>query len=265
MTPDIMWYTLLSELVTIVKTSPVEYASLFTDMPDKKQTIIIDCSGELPLDAVIDSLKNLVPTSIDDFMPEFTTTTDRSRMARYASFADMVSPYYNYCVLMCGIPFVDVQGTLEDWLKVSSQWEVLSAYFPREKTYFNKVSQILKDVIQKKDNSKFWFDMFSMEKCGSGSQEEVRGWFSDLYKTVPSLKMTCNYSSHLAKVSYKNLNKNQDYVMFHGILSSDLKEDCLVPEFGRILYHKPEQPVVTKKEPMKIKTETIVYNALETV
>ncbi len=260
MSPDIMWHTLLSEAVQIVAQNQEKYASLFTTTPGEKQTVII-VTGELvvmPLNVLTDSVKKLVPTNSDLFMPEFTTTTDRARFARYAAFLDLVSPYYSYMMLACGIPYVDVRGTLDDWKTVAANWKEIGKLLSGHEDFFNETNQLLDRLIENIDNPKFWLDMFYLEKCGSGSQTEVFGWFSRLFRVQPKhVRYVSNFATHLAKVCYKQINTNMNYEMYHGILSSKLTGDLLEPEFSSMIYHRPETPKVEAFEPFKTETTVI--------
>lgn len=245
LTPDIMWHTLLSEVVSIVAETPAGYAELFTSTPGKKKEIVVQSNSltEMPLDVLISAIKPLVPTNADLFLPEFTTTTLRARFARYASFADLVSPYYSYSMFCCGIPYVDLQGTDEDWRKVENGWIELGHLIKGQEMFFIKVLSILDAICRKTID---WSTIFSMQRCGSGGQVEASGWWTDLYRVQPqSPRFAYNFATHLAKVSYKQLNTNMDYEMYHGLLQSRLEDDCLVPDFGSIVYRRPEKPVVT--------------------
>ncbi|MDA1281002.1 MAG: DUF4419 domain-containing protein, partial [Chloroflexi bacterium] len=115
LTPDMLWYDLLCELATVIKSDPERFRKFFSETEEKQHIIVPSESlTVLPLGLVIDALRNVVPTSIDEFLPEFTTTTRRARSARYAAFCDAMSVYYNYSMYMCGIPAVHVKGTHED-------------------------------------------------------------------------------------------------------------------------------------------------------
>jgi len=264
MTPDIMWHTLLSEVVQIVAENPKAYAHLFTETPDQKQTIIIRTPElvVMPLDVLIYSIKKLVPTNTDVFMPEFTTTTDSARFARYASFADLVSPYYNYMMLACGIPYVDVRGTKEDWQKVATCWKAIGGLLPGHEKFFASVQKTLDAIPNKMNDPKFWLQMFRLEKCGSGSQTEAFGWFTDLFRIQPKhVRYVENFASHLAKVCYKQLNTNKNYEMYHGITVSRLVGDCLEPDFAAMIYERPEKPKVEAYDPYKMEIETTIIGA----
>lgn len=236
--PDIVWYTLLCEVAEIVKATPDNYGSLFTTMPGNKQTILVKSEGTevLPLKPIFEELKVRCPTDINLFCPEFSTSNERSRLATIAAFADVVSPYYNYFMYSCGISSVTVLGTEEDWQKVVDNWIKLKDLFTQEPKYFNTVGVIVDSI---KRNLINWNNIFTGNPCGSGSQIEITGWWSKLYYKQPSFRIMDNFSTNLAKVEYKDLSQQKDYVMYNGLISSNLDSaNILQPEFGHIIYEK---------------------------
>lgn len=235
-TPDILWYTLLGELVLIVQKDVEKYRHLFSEKKEK-QDIKIQ-TGDLivmPLSLLIEELKDKVPTNTESFLPEFSTSTNRSKHAMRAMFCDMCSPYYNYMMFCCGIPAVDVRGEESDYQKIADNWNRLSDLFD-EQDYFYKVKSILQDVVKKKEDNTFWKNMFHLERCGSGSQVEVKGWFSRLFKEYPQIGFPENFSTHVAKVSYEQLNTKKKYEMFDGLFYSHMNGDFLEPRFGFVVY-----------------------------
>ena len=239
LTPDIIWNLLLTQLAEIVGKSPDKYASLFTTTPGVKQEISVPYDGPgyiLPLDRVIEQLGELVPTNTASFLPHFSTTDEYAELAHYATFCDMVSPYYNYSMYCCGIPWIDVLGTGEDWIKLKDSWDEIAKLFPDEANYFTIVSEHLGRILHSETN--IWLSMFKPEKCGSGSQYEIDGWITELFYKKPKFKLVENYSSCVSKVSYKNLSTKQSFVMYSGLLSSQLnhEEQYLYPYFGRTFF-----------------------------
>ncbi len=256
MTPDIMWHTLLSEIVALVAENPTAYADMFTTTPDKKQSLFIQSQDPsvMPLPALVDLLRNIVPTNADLFLPEFSTTTNRSKLCRYASFADLVSPFYTYHTYACGIPYIDVQGTDEDWQRVKDSWCQISVrFYQRHGVYVMLVGERLAQLCREKHNPDFWRDMFRMDVCGSGHQYQIKGWFSDeLFCRHPkndTLSFVENFPTHLARVKYQDLSSKQNYELVAGLLCSELDGDCLIPDFGQIVYHRPEQVKVEPWDP----------------
>lgn len=231
-TPDIIWYTLLSELTIIVKNKPEEFRHLFSKS-DKTEDILVFSGDpiEMPLGTLTNALKDKVPIDIETFFPEFSTRTPKSLHAFQAAFCDMCSPYYNYMMYLCNIPKVDVRGTLDDWKNLFDKWNKLSKII-LESTWTRKVSSILKDLVDNFQNEEFWKKIFSIKHCGSGGQIEVSGWFTEFFKKQPNPKYVENYSSHISLVKYKQINFNQNFEMSVGLFGSRKEDEFMVPEFS---------------------------------
>jgi hypothetical protein len=237
LTPDIVWHTLLSEVVSIVAEFSDYLAYLFTKNPGAKVDILVPTNDlqYLPLPTLMECLRPNIPLKIDLFLPEFTTTNNRSRLAKYASFADLVSPFYNYMTFMCGIPFIELKGTVNDWNLVKENWIEIGKSIKMFPEYFFKVSKILENIPD--GDVDFWQNIFYIKECGSGGQTEAFGWFTDFFRKTPDfIRFTENFSSHVSKVCYKNLETNNKYELFSGIFGSVIDNDCMIPEFGTILY-----------------------------
>jgi len=245
-TPDILWYTILSELVLIVQKDPEAYRHLFSKS-DEKQTLLVNCDGGImPLSLLVDLLKEKVPTDSGLFMPKFTTTHLRGKHAMRAVFCDMCSPYYNYMMLLCDFPAIDVRGQQSDYEKIASHWEQLTELFPAVSEYMNRVGKVIDRIIENLTKVNYWRGMFRLENCGSGHQVKVRGWWTDLYLEVPRTAYPENFSTHVAKVPYTSLNFDppKDFEMQDGLFYSKMNGDFLEPQFGFIINEKKKEPVV---------------------
>jgi hypothetical protein len=192
----------------------------------------------MPLEALISALKDLVPTDVDCFLPKFSTSTERSQHAFHAAFCDMCSPYYNYGMLLCGIPCIDIKGTKEEWCEISNRWKTLTKIFGTEQTWFDSVQKTLDEIKDNLNNSEFWKKMFYLEHCGSGSQVMVFGWWTNFYLKQPSVRYSKNFSTHVSQVNYRQLNLGIDYLMKVGLFTSKQEGDFMVPDFGYIVYEK---------------------------
>jgi len=241
LTPDIFWYTLVCEIAEVVKEDPEKYRNLFTTAPSKTEIIVLtDSLTVLPLGTIIDRLKELVPDKFaDSFLQGFSTTTERSKFAQYAAFADAVSPFYNYGMYLCGIPFVRLDGEKDDWLKIRKAWgEIVKAFQPKGLVkYFDRVAEIIDGIVGHFGGTGIDFkDMFTLERCGSGGQVEADGWFTRLFRKQPELRCTYNFSTHVSKVNYKNLTTGKNFQMQQGLFMSAVADDMLLPEFGQVIF-----------------------------
>lgn len=249
--PDIIWYGLLCEVASIIKAKPDQYRKLFTES-DEKQLIAVqsDSLTVLPLDEIVRMLKTLIPSDVTSFLPEFSTTTDRSRVAKYAAFADAMSPYYNYGMFACGIPSIRVDGTRKDWQKIATNWSAIASALCTHVEYFYKSSVALKSIVEHLGSALQWKTMFNLERCGSGSQTEVSGWITDLFLTQPKgPKYVSNFASHLSKVEYEQLQTKRKFVAFHGLLFSTEQDGLLLPDFGQVILEQTAPKTTKYKEP----------------
>ena len=253
-TPDILWFTLMNEVATVVRENAKGLRDLFTTTAGK-QLILVQTGDPyvLPLDLVVDRLRGLVPAGADQFLPTFTTSTEASRLAFAAAFCDMVSPYYEYGMFCCGYPRIVIQGDIPDYVDITERWrnlpatliKVMSAYHAKTLGTLEQVTRMLDGASRNADEALlFWQGMFKAERCGSGHQTEIKGWFVDLFRRGTGKegrrgapRYASNYDPHVAKVDYKNVSTDRTFTMLHGVFGSLLGESGVAaPEFGSAVF-----------------------------
>lgn len=247
--PNHLWYTLLCELAAKVKANPEPFRHVFTTSQDKKG-IIVPCDGigfVIDMHLLLNELKKEVPTDTAMFFPEFTTNTYRSQIAKYAAFADMASPYYDYFMRACGFPAIDVRGTRDDWQLMANKWRDISNLFPSLAEWFERVQGVLDKCVVFYDHADWWKEMYNNKQCGSGSDVLVKGWFTDLFYTKCDFPKPNNFPPCVSIVDYTriNLHNSNDVAKFqmkHGLFYSRLEGDFLVPDFGYVLFNKLDEP-----------------------
>jgi len=267
--PDDFWYIILTEIASQIKQTPDNYRSLFTTAEEGKTEIIIQNGDPVNMNfnTLINALKEVVPTNVDVFLPTFSTSTPLSKLAFYASFADMVSPYYNYSMLLCGISKVKVLGSPEEYDKMWSALvklvgifkddEVLQPYLTQS---LNVFSEIVRSV--KKPDAKFWKEIFTLKKCGSGSEVMVNGWITKLFIKQPRVQYVENYPSQVSVVSYTNLDTGKKYKKYAGLFGSRIENEFLVPEYGYFVNEVIESEKEKNKEEKSLE-ETIISKGKE--
>lgn len=247
LTPDIYWYTILSEIASHIKANSEKYRSLFTTSNGKVEIIVQTTDDELiDLNLILKALEKAVPTNTKVFLPEFTTSTDSSRLAFKAAFADAMTPYYNYSMYMCGLRKINLLGSEEDWRQIRTSLEALKEILDC-KEYLDTVIELTNSINLNLTNPdvEFLKDIFKMKRCGSGGQVEVDGWIKKLFIEKVRLGYVQNYPSHLAIVPYKNLDTGMKFELMHGVLSSNIIDEFLVPHFGYVInqFDKTTAPV----------------------
>lgn len=245
--PDDIWNIILSELAVEINKNSGSYATLFTTTPEKKQTITVltgDVESIDPL-AFIDALKNKIPSDVDAFLPTFSTTTDANILANSVVFCDMVSPYYNYCSKLCGIPKILILGEIEDWLILTAKIKNLTTIFStgtinKYLTNCHAIATKLYYAICGTNTVEFFKNIFKIKFCGSGS-DEVNGWMLSFLMNNPTRMGEDLLPSHISSMHYKNLDTDREFDLYSGIFYSTLKDGFIIPDYhtARVETTKP--------------------------
>lgn len=235
--PSILWYTIVSELAVYVAGKPEEFRHLFSTSSGKK-TIAVQGEASLSMPAhFLPALKEAVPMSFP--FPAFTTNTEGYDIAIGAAFCDMCSPYYDYLMFRCGIPFVQVEGTDEDWKLLQSLIKELHFTF-RPTDYFTNKGldpwfeslRLLIDQIRFDASKEFWTDIFGRKNCGSGHPDACTGWFLKFFIDRPLGNAVVNCNSHVSKFTVTQLESGEKYQFRAGLLSSIDTGKMLQPQFN---------------------------------
>eukprot|EP00397_Hematodinium_sp_SG-2012_P048102 GEMP01054966.1.p1 GENE.GEMP01054966.1~~GEMP01054966.1.p1 ORF type:complete len:401 (+),score=92.02 GEMP01054966.1:165-1367(+) len=220
LTPDILWFTILTEIALSVNAAPEAFRAIYTDAPEgaeKKEVLI----GNFPSDPQFlhefcAKLKELVPVNVDLFLPKFSTTGPEAEMAICSAFLQAAAEFY-FIRGGCGIPRVAVRGTSADYAKMVDNLDAMKAFWPVKdgtmrsrygicavtgKQYLEKAidicSQIAKQVKRREESRKlnkkyiptaaevtFWKKMYYRnELCASATPVAADavpcGWILDL-------------------------------------------------------------------------------------
>lgn len=266
MRPDDIWYVILCELTSKIAKEPAKYESLFTTTPGSKQEISVPTCDIESIDPqlVIEELKDRVPSNVDTFIPEFSTTTLPIKLAMNVAFCDLVSPYYNYSTYLCGIPNIRIEGTLEDWHLILKNLEELKTIFKGNlKEYLNRCLvnvQYMLDAIDNND-AEYFRKMVKLNPCGSGHQFTMNGWIlqflcrDDTTKSIQLEGLPNNFS----KMNYTNLDTGRKFTLYCGLFYSRVENEFLVPGYDAVRIEK------TKKQPTNVDKEDAVKLAIDSM
>jgi hypothetical protein len=253
--PDILWNMVLCEITTAIRANAEDYRYLFSTSDDK-QTISVETDNAVhfPIGKLVVELQKRMPSDIKQFLPTFSTTTPQSTLAQQVTFADAVSPYYNYSMYMCGLRSVTVQGDKLDWEKLRDALMTLSVTLENHlavASYLTDVAIIATTISTTFDSTaqrteierlgleelqrEWWTSMFSLKNCGSGHQVEVDGWIRRLFMTETAPRYIGNYSRHISVMDYKNTTNDTDFRVYSGLFHSVLKDGILLPDFSYVL------------------------------
>jgi hypothetical protein len=240
--PDFIWFTILCEIASMIKKDPEKFRQYFSDAPEKQKiSFHFNENGDVPIDDILFEVMKKIPSNIteDLIVPDFTTLDEKSKFAFKCAFLDTVSPFFALFGLWCGYNKIKVLGEKSDYLLISKTLKKLNHIIPELKDYYDKCKSVIDDIISNWDDSEFWKNICKTDS-GYGSRK-IDGWFIRFFLAEGNGQLYYqldDFPEHLAKVDYTDVENDQDYTMYVGILSSKLEDGYLIPDFNKIIAKK---------------------------
>ena len=129
---------------------------------------------------------------VDRMCADFTTTTIDSRIASQITLMNALQPFFDYEVIrvVCGIPYITIKGTPEDWQKILDRTRLLAEY--DLKWWTDKLCPVLEKFVsaaEGKPDRQFWRcmvkeiapDMIRGGGCSFDVPTQFDGWFLNLF------------------------------------------------------------------------------------
>ena len=218
--PDDWWYTIIRTVaIAIDKNSKKnEVRKYFVNHEGKKQLVVtIDRSNGIDYNYFFREMTKLVqsnikvPGYVDTIRSDFSTSTSVHRISSEISIMSSMQEYFDYAMqFLCGIPFVELKGTEQDWSNLKQKFQKLKNMLqPIENDigltdWWNKVEIILDKLIESyRGNAdiSWWKNIFRYTKednFGSGGPTyEFDGWF---LKDLLNIKDSADVPSVLVSV-----------------------------------------------------------------
>lgn len=200
---------------------------------------------------------------IDTLTPNFTTTTPVSLAAGQMSIMSAFKHYFKYKVVMfgCGLPYVTIEGSVEDWEEIINKMENLKKYGLG--FWIDNLHPIISKIIDAKKGSvdkEFWLKMIKVkDSYGFYDPGFVDGWFTNFFLYDENghvidgaILDNTKVASEMLTVPFelKLLNrKDQDESEVQGIeceflagfvgMTQNEETGSLKPEIGWIIREKP--------------------------
>lgn len=183
--------------------------------------------------------ENIGKELTDILTPNFTTSTKESIIAGKVSIMSTFKKYFKYRIGMCtcGIPYILLEGSLEDWKKILEKLKSLSKCGFSTKKIEEDIIEII-NTKKGKINLDFWRKIImetkrtirETKKCMSVEVERdlITGWILDFYNETEVKKdnlKNLNKEVISAPVTIKEINSGETKpaVIYAGI--RDLKQD----------------------------------------
>ncbi len=191
--PEVLWYTILSQLAAEVKSRPQAYRNLFARDPGAEKIVVrhdgLRLGSAYGWDQAIGMfqapLRERVPSRVlDECIPDdLSTCGTPENLASLIAFMDAASPYYDYSVYtLCGIPKVALFGTTRDWENLIARVDRVATFYPDLADYFAAIRPLLTKIVKAttgEQDTDFWKSLFKRKSESGG--DKLTGWLTAFF------------------------------------------------------------------------------------
>jgi len=163
------------------------------------------------------NIKN--PQYVDLIQADFSTTTPQQLITTQIMLMSSLQKYFDYSArTSCGIPGVDMSGTMEDWFKLYQKLHQLESllkpilgdlemvgWFKKTKVILNN----LLDTYRGEPDIEWWGHILSWnERYGSGAREWFSGWMTEFLMAERLPEKPRDFQGGLVSVPLKLVDMN---------------------------------------------------------
>jgi hypothetical protein len=260
--PDMIWFTIVSEVAQMIVKRPDDFKHLFTDAAEQKQTIAhsipqaasTSCIDEAALVAAMEA-KMAEPLFADAIMgPSFASAPPGAGRAIAIAMLGACCPFYQYRSTFCGIPAVDVKGTQVEWEQLRQAIIRLMDFPPRPRSgsqiddirylpWLSQAADVVQQIItnrfatvSERKAQAFFKNIYAFgenAKCGSGHDRAiVRGWAASFYLRGEGSDLL-SYNLHAHVLPHDNVESGRMFAnassLSHSILNP---QGCWEAQYG---------------------------------
>ena len=196
--PDDWWYTIIRTVAMAIDdhSKQEEVRKYFVNHEGKKRLeVYVDSMNHIDYKSFFNKMTNLIQSNIkvenyvDTIRSSFSTSTETHRISSEITIMSSMQEYFEYvCCTLCGIPFVELEGTADDWVKLKTKLGDLkkmlapiNSIIGLTEEWWVKVDVICDKLIETyhgDGDKEWWSKIFTKERgFGSGASAKYDGWF----------------------------------------------------------------------------------------
>ncbi|BAY86241.1 hypothetical protein NIES267_57470 [Calothrix parasitica NIES-267] len=187
-TPDAVWMTIAQGFAQHINNNAERLRYQFVNHSSKRELKVVlerlldKRDWQKAVELWSKQIEENVKADIGDLMVcDFSTTTPIIRTASQVVMMDALKQYFDYRLYMiCGIPWITVRGTVEDWKQIRERVEIIGQY--DLEWWTNRLLPICDGIIETvagKPSLEFWKHICKPESMYGG--EIITGWLADLF------------------------------------------------------------------------------------
>lgn len=193
LSPDMIWVLIAQGFSHHVNANAEALRDRMVDFDGKKElTCICDVESieQIDWEKTVDSFsikiaENTKGDIAEIIKADFSTTTQIERIASEITLMSAVKDYFLFTAAMigCGIPYVVLEGTPDDWQRVYDKAMQLRDY--DLEWWIDELEPVLRQIVASskgETNKRFWRNMFRVHtKKAYGSPECLDGWMAKFF------------------------------------------------------------------------------------
>ena len=284
LSPDALWLVISQGFSRYVNAHSEEMRPLLVSHEGKQDLAIVSpkdlLTGEVDWAALLDDFtlqlgKNTKGDLAQTMTADFSTTGTTERIASQVVLMDVFKQYFNYQVLyiVCGIPYITLTGTPQDWQRVLSKTQKLKVY-QGVAPWVAQLEPILKEFVAAsggKPRLAFWQSIVRQKRvgelrgggCSPDNPTMLDGWFLKLFpdkdgKVFDSIPYDYRYMpSEMVRVGFKykkvgakgQVLSETPMDLWAGFVGIDLNDDTqeLAPRIGWLVRTSNEEEELVQK------------------
>ncbi|CAL8143483.1 unnamed protein product [Orchesella dallaii] len=185
--PDDIWAAIMTQFSFYLNKNAEKYRSKFVTF-EGQRNLVLETVGTLRtvsyswfVNAMTDEIdKNLVDPQVKNWvLPNFSTTTENDKVTVGVVFMAVMKKYFTYAISMgCGIPWITLDGTTQDWQNILGRLEKLKEYDLQP--WYELLHPIITkfvDARQGRIDQRFWRTIVDRREEGSGV-DYISGWIT---------------------------------------------------------------------------------------
>jgi len=274
--PDHFKLLILQGFSIHINENAEKFRELFVDYQGKKvikvfRNDFVKGSPSNPWTEVFDEFVEKINNDLNDktlvglVQTPLSTTTPISAASFNISLMDTMQQYFEYRMYtMCGIPFIDVKGTVDDWQSLISLVDHIQQY--DLEWWASEIRPILMNIVNTVSNPdavdiEFWGNI--IKQSGGSGGPYYNGW---ICKFFPYLGTKKYYKNEFKKITNVPTGISSVPVIWEyfgiefklkftaGFYGFSYNNDTLRPEISWLVYEDTTKPVLTKLEKNLLQT-----------
>lgn len=224
LSPDIIWLALIQGTALHINQNPEKHRKSFVAHEGKK-TILVHRDSFVkgipnPWENVFSEFSSKIKEDIGEenhaaFVQKFSTTGPVEMAAFEVTLMEGMKNYFDYRVsTACGIPYILLEGTTEDWQKIENQLNKIESY--DLSWWINHVRPVIRQFIEASKGNVdivFWNNIL---KIGGGSGGPyINGWINNFFPYFQNYRHEYQQNAR----NFIDTTKKVDIRMFCGMTS----------------------------------------------